>query len=910
MNTIKIYYKESGEIWDVKKDFPLYQGQYHDKLLNVYVPTSVLAPQFDVSDDDYVYADSVAATAVKMGVTHVSRDGKLHQSKSYFLYYLKTLTQNGVEYALYERKLPKEFTMYAGQGANAPQLVINVVNVKTEGQPVVLSISTTQPCMLEVMPSADLDNDEVIEPSELEVANAEINGVKKSLFEQSTEIADVRNEVSEINDRIETGETPIGKMEGDTLPTDEQINAFVVATVAREPQLGDYVIFVLNGEVMSHTFKYLYSESGWIPYEITTVQKAQNSTYGLVKGTYTNNNTADCLLDIDNGEVRNIYVKDCNNAYQNLREYLCTIQTNYMTKVEGATKQYVQDYAMPKQFASVYFATADGYGDQLGTSAEAISTSTAVSVTKEEITPENGLALDTEATFDLSILNGYRNTFWVEPSADCDPTFVLVTTLKKVGQEPVELNRERSEQYHLTGGNIERINFENQFLSLADTTVNVEEGDKIIQQLYAEYSEAERVTFDLYSYDVYPSTFTLVTANFTPMGATTVLVNGSPVSTFNADTKMSVTPSTIEVGNSSQTSTTVELQTAENNMQLYVEEAHDNVSDMGQISLLKGHLYVSLWDDGAMTVFNKDIKTFGIVRINNGTITYTNNTSTFSLNGGVSATGNISAGGNLSVAGTATINGCVLSYNPTSQKFSITDDTHIGGDVDINGKLIINGVNSNAEISYTGGDSDPVTINKKLAARGIVATNGGDLAIRISSGEVGFSWDGYGLAVNTKLGVPYGFRNNNNSSYAAKLPNMDSWTADKTLATIDMVYPIGSIYLSVANTNPSTLFGGTWEQLKDRFLLGAGDTYNAGDTDGSATHYHQTAIALADGGTSAAVVLKADPYNRGTTIGGSTSLRTTAMGEDASFGNTKPTTTNNASNMPPYLVVYMWKRTA
>lgn len=906
MNTIKIYFDTDGSIRELKKDFNLYQGQFHDKLLNAYVPTSVLAPDFVVENEQgQTIEDFVASTSVKAGIKYVARDGSLKVSKSYFLNFLKVMTQNGVEYAVFERKLPKEFTTYNGQGANAPMLVLNVVNLDLDSEtPTILSVITTQECFLDVLPSASLDNDDAVEPSELEVVNAEINGVKKSLFEQSTEIADVRNEVSEINDRIETGETPIGKMEGDTLPTDEQINDFVVATVAREPKLGDYVIFVLNGEVISHTFKYLYSESGWIPYEITTVQKAQNSTYGLVKGTYTNNNTADVLLDIDNGEVRNIYVKDCNNAYQNLREYLCTIQTNYMTKVEGATKQYVQDYAMPKQFASVYFATADGYGDQLGVSADPISTSTAVSVTEEEITPENGLALDTEATFDLSILNGYRNTFWVEPSADCDPVFVLVTTLKKVGQEPVELNRERSEQYHLTGGNVERINFENQFLSLADTTVNVEEGDKIIQQLYAEYSEAERVTFDLYSYDVYPSTFTLITANFTPLGATTVLVNGSPVSTFNADTKMSVTPSTIEVGNSSQTSTTVELQTAENNMQLYVEEAHDNVSDMGQISLLKGSFYVSLWENGAMTVFNKDIKTFGIVRINNGTITYTNNTGTFSLNGGVSATGD------LSTSGTMSVNGCILSYNPTSQKFSITDNTHVGGDVDINGKFIINGVNSNAEISYAGGDSDPVTINKKLAARGIVATNGGDLAIRISSGEVGFSWDGYGLAVNTKLGVPYGFRNNNNSSYAAKLPNMDSWTADKTLATIDMVYPIGSIYLSVANTNPSTLFGGTWEQLKDRFLLGAGDTYNAGDTDGSATHYHQTAIALADGGTSAAVVLKADPYNRGTTIGGSTSLRTTAMGEDASFGNTKPTTTNNASNMPPYLVVYMWKRTA
>lgn len=812
MNTIKIYFDTDGSIRELKKDFNLYQGQFHDKLLNAYVPTSVLAPDFVVENEQgQTIEDFVASTSVKAGIKYVARDGSLKVSKSYFLNFLKVMTQNGVEYAVFERKLPKEFTTYNGQGANAPMLVLNVVNLDLDSEtPTILSVITTQECFLDVLPSTSLDNDDAVEPSELEAVNAEINGVKKSLFEQSTEIADVRNEVSEINDRIETSETPIGKMEGDTLPTDEQINAFVVATVAREPKLGDYVIFVLNGEVMSHTFKYLYSESGWIPYEITTVQKAQNSTYGLVKGTYTNNNTADCLLDIDNGEVRNIYVKDCNNAYQNLREYLCTIQTNYMTKVEGATKQYVQDYAMPKQFASVYFATADGYGDQLGTSADPISTSTAISVTEEEITPENGLALDTEATFDLSILNGYRNTFWVKPSADCDPTFVLVTTLKKLGQTPVVLNRERSEQYHFTGDNTERVNFENQFLSLADTTVSVEEGDEIIQQLYAEYSEAERVTFDLYSYDVYPSTFTLITANFTPLGTTTVLVNGSPVSTFNADTKMSVTPSTIEVGNSSQSSTTAELQTGENIMQFSIEDAHDDDPSMGQISLFKGHLYVSLWENGAMTVFNKDIKTFGIVRINNGTITYTNNTSTFSLNGGVSATGNISAGGNLSVSGTGSVtgnlstsgtlsvNGCTLSYNPTSQKLSIPDDTHVGGDVDVNGKFIINGVNSNAEISYNGGDDDPVKINKKLVTNGVVAN--GSLSVHTTSGDYGFYYDGYGLRATARLGVPYGFRNDNNSIRVAKLPNMDSWTADKTLATTDQLSKHKKIYGTSSST--------------------------------------------------------------------------------------------------------------
>lgn len=55
---------------------------------------------------------------------------------------------------------------------------------------------------------------------------------------------------------------------------------------------------------------------------------------------------------------------------------------------------------------------------------------------------------------------------------------------------------------------------------------------------------------------------------------------------------------------------------------------------------------------------------------------------------------------------------------------------------------------------------------------------------------------------------------------------------------LDLVYPIGSIYISVNSTSPSTLFGGEWTQLKDRFLLGAGSTYIAGEKGGTTTHNH------------------------------------------------------------------------
>ena len=59
----------------------------------------------------------------------------------------------------------------------------------------------------------------------------------------------------------------------------------------------------------------------------------------------------------------------------------------------------------------------------------------------------------------------------------------------------------------------------------------------------------------------------------------------------------------------------------------------------------------------------------------------------------------------------------------------------------------------------------------------------------------------------------------------------------------DLIYPIGSIYMSVNSTNPSTLFGGTWEQITGKFLLACDTTYTAGSTGGNATMSHTHTMA-------------------------------------------------------------------
>ena len=136
---------------------------------------------------------------------------------------------------------------------------------------------------------------------------------------------------------------------------------------------------------------------------------------------------------------------------------------------------------------------------------------------------------------------------------------------------------------------------------------------------------------------------------------------------------------------------------------------------------------------------------------------------------------------------------------------------------------------------------------------------------------------------------------------------------------LNLIYPVGSIYMSVNNVSPATFFGGTWVQIKDTFLLAAGTTYSAGATGGSATHK----LSLSElpvhghnvgesGNTSNVYTSKKSTVASGTYA----SLVTSASVYIDDSNTTYRMVTSNVgngdahNNMPPYLTVYMWKRTA
>ena len=168
-------------------------------------------------------------------------------------------------------------------------------------------------------------------------------------------------------------------------------------------------------------------------------------------------------------------------------------------------------------------------------------------------------------------------------------------------------------------------------------------------------------------------------------------------------------------------------------------------------------------------------------------------------------------------------------------------------------------------------------------------------------------------------------------------------SVDTTQQILNMIYPVGSIYMSVNNVSPATFIGGTWTALTDRVLIGAGSSYAVNATGGATSHTHTSAAhthtsathnhALSDKGwglfsssgntvgwvysgnsgywnanwqfnvTSAANSSK--EFRDGMVLGGVTETTT-----PDNTGSTTPGNTGSSSNLPPYLAVYMWKRTA
>ena len=251
-----------------------------------------------------------------------------------------------------------------------------------------------------------------------------------------------------------------------------------------------------------------------------------------------------------------------------------------------------------------------------------------------------------------------------------------------------------------------------------------------------------------------------------------------------------------------------------------------------------------------------------------------------------------------SAAGKANTASYVLKYKKTSA-FAFTSTTLSS----YSGKFAV--TNGSYRFSADKASAYDIELTATDAFRSFAYAGKGPAAMTLFS----FLKGGMGIAFG-KVADTESFDVNLPAIFRGKL----SFHSDAAVSMLDYCHPVGTIYETTdGNFDPATAWGGTWERIKDRFLLAAGTAYAGGSTGGEATHKltaqempsHTHTMYVNNDGSSSSWSPTAGEYL--IKPDGVTTSKKNYQGKLAQNGAGLDQAHNN---MPPYLAVYIWKRTA
>lgn len=557
--TISIYLQETGSNALIDMPCRLYKGSYKDKLINVYVPKSLL----------YEVQDAAIVQTINIGAVLTAENGTQTTTVPYYPDYVQDEIVNGVEYAVYSLSMPNTFTAFVG----TQTAVVNIVNIDNTDatSPLVLEIVTTQSVNFTINQSANISQEEVIEADQVTVINGQIQDIQTTLAlkqniqeptltttnktiptsineinsqaqsnastiaTQTTQITNLQSDVAELQAKLAGAEIPIGSMSGTTMPTNAQLTAYTVQQTGNQPQPNNVIIFTLEVEGgTDRVFKYIYvsTDYGWTYYEIPAIEHASNGTYGSLQGTYGIDSTNNVLVNIMDGEIVDIYYKDGDGIYQNIQSSINLIKGTQDgildgTQIVARATEAIQDqlgnvinltYAeaddvytktesdnkyLPKTYTNIYYYSQEGLVDDVPTTpANGIQFAQNVNTIGE--TEICSVSRTTTAPYHFTKNSSDNSSIVLATSAD----FTLQFRLETYANDSL-LSVDLTDTLSFVANTPQTIDITSIYSNLGTTELDIETGSTISKKLYAISTSTNSVDVYLYSNATYPSTYQL-----------------------------------------------------------------------------------------------------------------------------------------------------------------------------------------------------------------------------------------------------------------------------------------------------------------------------------------------------------------------------------------------------------------
>lgn len=194
--------------------------------------------------------------------------------------------------------------------------------------------------------------------------------------------------------------------------------------------------------------------------------------------------------------------------------------------------------------------------------------------------------------------------------------------------------------------------------------------------------------------------------------------------------------------------------------------------------------------------------------------------------------------------------------------------------------------------------------------------------------QFNIDWQERENAINLKItGVSNdisNFKAETDTNFTATKEELTSLINTTIDNTINSIYPIGSVYISLTETNPSTYLKGIWEQFgQGRTLIGEGTgddgsntmNFTAGSIGGNYEHNHIYGVKLNDyySNISNVNLRNSDGSWQGGVIDGRRSAYVNSACQEGnkeinSQAYKNEANTSNSRTMQPYITVYFWKR--